>query len=1128
MKHIFSGAKSPTELLAPPKTFYGDSQSNSKPRSRSSSFSRIFSSSGESSPKRALSPLVTSATPTSSLSPELVPIVTLLSAQAHRRYHEGVFLILKDLKSDGSPAERVWKEVYGVLIGTQLAVWDAGLLAANGNNPEALLKATAKPAYVNFTDSNFRPLDPNEAVVAEGKKKLDNTMVVSTTLKNRYFLQFSDRESFIQWHAAFRLSAFEFTALQEAYTGAFLSSRGAKLGDIRVILADSKFDYEDWVSVRFGAGMPWKRCYAVISQPTKKNSKDGKKKRYGTISFYESDKKTKKSSAMATVSGANAIYAIYPSSPVLIDTSTMIKLQGSIVFGKKDAPKDTDIFIMPEKHFAVPGYDTIIRFLVPAMNAFQLYGRPKRLIANRDDHESLLFGLPTLPHVHYLRVEDLMPLTNSASSTNWTVEDWRTQVKAILGKRLERGYTGCGSSAGLTGALSSPAIGSSDLFESSPNSPAFLPVSRFANDSKTEAATLAGSRPAGTANTPGPLASSSSVSLVITPEISVQQDFEREHPPVPELKKSIELNSIPPKPVVEASNVRSFSSPQRGPASAATPLSSPARQRRVPTSIEIEDSNYRKFDETTPPPPPVQPSGSLAVAQQPLNAARRSELSVLYDKYSHSPFGQNVSPGPPLSPAVSAEGVGDKRGSVGAYNDYTGSPKVKKLDISNLRDSNSTVRTDQSQGDGYASGGAHVGGSHTAVKQPWERSGQEVGERGYKHQDEDEDEDEEEIEVPTDEVLEDFYSLSHKISEMGFDEVNDERNDAIAPTSSLADDFNFDDSRGSAPAEPQNVFDPDFMEENQMLESESRYTAEENKFQYANDRLAGSANHLGERENTQPFYKTDQSTSSLYSPLDGAGGSSNSLPKTSGLGYAPQSMPKQRAVNSSSPTATQTVYTSGRIANPRNMSSEQVGRVPKSPGFANLNDQTVLPPSRAPQPQQFHSPQRPIPQQQHYRPPPQQQQQMHPRPHPQQPQSQPLYQRPPPQQLHYQRQASPQQLPPSPTMRNAPPQNMYGRASPQQGMYYGAPVQQPQMGPARQAHASVQHYQHYQQQQQQQQQQQARPMNLNGGGYPPAQPQKQNKHRPPMGGGFSQFMPSTSGNQSPYGNNPYGTNPYSG
>ena len=426
MKRIFSGAKSP-EFPAPPKFFQRDGSSSgpSSPkgiRSRSSSISKIFS--GDSSPKAAPVELPQEMSASGNVSPELVPIVTLLSAHTHRRYHEGVFLILQDLKADGSPAARKWQEVYGVLIGTQLALWDAKELADcdTGANPR-LKDVAAKPHYINFTDASLRALNGSDAVVTESKKKLNNALVVSTTLKNRYFLQYSDKESFNRWHAAIRLSLFECTSLQEAYTGAFLSSRGAKLGDIKIILADSKFNYEDWVSVRFGTGMPWKRCFAVISQGT------SKKHPYGKIKFYENEKKTKKAHVMATVVSSKALYAVYPSSPMLIDTSTIIKVEGEIIFDKKETPQETNIFIMPEKHQAVPGYDTIIRFLVPAMNAFKLYGRPKKLIANKDDQNSLLFALPTLPHVHYLKVDELLPLTNSVSSLQWTPHDWRSFAK---------------------------------------------------------------------------------------------------------------------------------------------------------------------------------------------------------------------------------------------------------------------------------------------------------------------------------------------------------------------------------------------------------------------------------------------------------------------------------------------------------------------------------------------------------------------------------------------------------------------------------------------------------------------------------------------------------------------------
>ncbi|KAL6947359.1 hypothetical protein ACO0QE_002242 [Hanseniaspora vineae] len=440
---------------------------------------------------------------TKALSPELVPVVTLLSAQAHRRYHVGVFLIFYDLNNEGQPAERVWKEQYAVLIGTQLALWNASDLQISRNKKftskemtEKLFSAASKPSYINFTDAKFKILPDRE-----------NTLVVSTTMKNRYFFKFSDKQSFHMWHSTFRLCTFEYSSLQEAYTGAFLSAKGAKLSDINVILADTKFQYEDWVSVRFGAGMPWKRCYAVVSQPTKKpkkkkskTNKKGSSKHsdadyyeddeyeypqgaYGEVTFYENEKKIgNKKYAMARIHSAISVYAIYPSSPLLIDDSTMLKIEGMVTFGKDDKdPKESDIFIMPEKHFAVAGYDTIIRFLVPMLNAFYLYGRPKRLISTKDDPNSLLFGLPTLPEIHYLQVKDLLPLMEQNISESWSNKVWKRQIKKLLLTKLRTGYSGCGSASGYSGALISPSITSVELFKKG-TSPQIQPISRFVSE----------------------------------------------------------------------------------------------------------------------------------------------------------------------------------------------------------------------------------------------------------------------------------------------------------------------------------------------------------------------------------------------------------------------------------------------------------------------------------------------------------------------------------------------------------------------------------------------------------------------------------------------------------------------
>lgn len=416
------------------------------------------------------------------ISPELSPIVTLLSAHSHRRYLEGVFMLLNDLTSDGKPGERQWEEVYGVLAGTQLAVWDANKLSKYKDDPEKLISTSSKPSYINFTDSSFRAVDK----LPSSNGDLNNVIIVSTTLKNRYLLQYSTREDYYRWNAAFRLATYEYACLQEAYTGALLSARGSRLSDIRVILAETKYEHEDWVSVRFGSGMPWKRCFAVI-EPSPKKSK--KKFHPGKVVFYENEKKSKKS-AMATITGATACYAVYPQTPLLMDHSTLIKLEGTIAFHKNDS-KEASVFLMPEQHFSVPGFDTIIRFLMPTLDAFGLYGRPKKLVADKTQPESLLFGLPVLPHVHYLEVDDILPISSQPSGSAMSVRDWNHAIKSVLQTKLSKGYTGCGSTTGLEGAVSSLMVSSPTINDfarpgakqAPPLTPSFLPTPTFNNKS---------------------------------------------------------------------------------------------------------------------------------------------------------------------------------------------------------------------------------------------------------------------------------------------------------------------------------------------------------------------------------------------------------------------------------------------------------------------------------------------------------------------------------------------------------------------------------------------------------------------------------------------------------------------
>lgn len=388
------------------------------------------------------------------LSPELVPIVTLLLAQNHRRYYEGVFMLYYDLSTDGKSGDRIWKEVYGILTGNQLAYWDAVNLAQCRDKPEKLLESSCRPQYLNFLDAVFNAM----TVLPTAKLQLENVIVVLTTLKNRFILQLRTPAQMQELLVALRLAAFEYQALQEAYTGALLSARGLQLSDIRTILSPTRYNHSEWVKIRYGSGTAWKRCYMVIEPLTTKR----KGLSSGRILIYENDT-CKKKDSLGEITSVTSLCAVYPQLHFFIDKSTMMKLEGQINFKHHTSKKksngyhadtsnpDASLFIMPEEHHSVPGYDTLIRFIFPLFDAFGQYGRPKRLKADRMDPESLLFGLPTLPCIYYLEVEEIMKSMSLQSQLyiEWDTSQWRSQIKILLSRKLSQGYNGCGSTKGL-------------------------------------------------------------------------------------------------------------------------------------------------------------------------------------------------------------------------------------------------------------------------------------------------------------------------------------------------------------------------------------------------------------------------------------------------------------------------------------------------------------------------------------------------------------------------------------------------------------------------------------------------------------------------------------------------------
>lgn len=267
-------------------------------------------------------------------------------------------------------------------------------------------------------------------------------------------LHFNSRHSLIQWTAGIRLAMFEHSTLQEAYTGALIAGKGKTLNNIGVIMERSRVPKEEWVRVRFGAGVPWKRCWCVISPPDEKEyikqQKDLKKKSpydrshppilKGDIKFYEDRKegrKQKKAKPIATITDAYSAYALYPQAKSLIDASTLLKVEGNITI-HSDPPSSTEgfVFIMPEVHPAVSGFGMMLQFLFPTWDTFGLYGRPGRLAASTIDSRSLMFAMPKHKRYGYLEILDVTSLILSEGSSGWSEKDWKKQLKDLTGQRM--------------------------------------------------------------------------------------------------------------------------------------------------------------------------------------------------------------------------------------------------------------------------------------------------------------------------------------------------------------------------------------------------------------------------------------------------------------------------------------------------------------------------------------------------------------------------------------------------------------------------------------------------------------------------------------------------------------------
>lgn len=108
------------------------------------------------------------------------------------------------------------------------------------------------------------------------------------------------------------------------------------------------------------------------------------------------------------------------------------------------------LYLMPLAHPGVSALEIMIRNFVHIIDTFKLYGRPEHLNSDKRLPESMLFGLPSLPHCFYLSDEDAYEVVaanfDTARLQNWAELQWRNCLKQYLVcKQKDGNYKGEGN-----------------------------------------------------------------------------------------------------------------------------------------------------------------------------------------------------------------------------------------------------------------------------------------------------------------------------------------------------------------------------------------------------------------------------------------------------------------------------------------------------------------------------------------------------------------------------------------------------------------------------------------------------------------------------------------------------------
>ncbi|CAK9440326.1 uncharacterized protein LODBEIA_P44260 [Lodderomyces beijingensis] len=102
------------------------------------------------------------------------------------------------------------------------------------------------------------------------------------------------------------------------------------------------------------------------------------------------------------------------------------------------------MYIMPIPHPGVSAVETMIRNFIPIIDAFKLYGRPQHLISDKANPDSMLFGLPSLPHHQYLSIGEATEAFNQhyqPSMGPFQMEDvLKDKIVSLMRSKPYRGH----------------------------------------------------------------------------------------------------------------------------------------------------------------------------------------------------------------------------------------------------------------------------------------------------------------------------------------------------------------------------------------------------------------------------------------------------------------------------------------------------------------------------------------------------------------------------------------------------------------------------------------------------------------------------------------------------------------